>query len=542
MNLILILLALFPRPELVPVGQAELSAALRIQAEPVGVATQSFIVGRSGPCRTAHRSSFRVRGDSPLADRIPGRFVVGFEPGAVGAAGAWVEQQGGSVVRADQTGGCFIVADFPGGDEARDERLAASALGTSGIRYFEPDVRVFATALPNDPYFLPYQWDKWVMYGDQAWDIVGGTMDVKVAVVDNGCDWQHPDLAANFLQGQLGYDFIGNDDDPRPDNTNVPESFHGTHVAGIIAATRNNNEGVAGWSLVQLLAVRVLNDSGSGSSDVVASGIRWAADHGARIINMSLTSSSSATPMEEACQYAAQAGVLLVAASGNDGQQAIGFPAALSQCIAVGASSTDSRLASFSNFGPEQEVVAPGVSILSCVPGGSYGQADGTSMAAPQVSGVAALVLAKDYGLSAAEVRATLDASAIDMGLPGRDMQYGYGLVNAKRAVDLAMLLVSQHTVYRIPYADAGRTTIVRGGLRLPAWVEQASVYDGSGRLIQTGATKSGKLDLRPGTYFVRASPERGLSPHGDCPQGPRTKDEGQRTKPSVTYKLLVLD
>ncbi len=505
MNLILILFVLFPRPELAPVGPAELTAAVRIQSEQAGAASQSFIA-------------------VPVADRVPGRFVVGFEVGAVDAAGAWVEQQGGTVVRADQAGGRFIVADFPAGDATRDEQLAASALATGGIRYFEPDVRVFATALPNDPYFLPYQWDKWVMYGDEAWDVVGGTMDVKVAVVDVGVDYEHPDLAANFLPGQLGYDFIGNDNDPRPDNTNIRESFHGTHVAGIIAATRDNNEGVAGWSLVQLLSVRVLNDSGSGSTDVVASGIRWAADNGARIINMSLTSASSSTPMEEACQYAAQHGVLLVAASGNDGQQAIGFPAALSQCIAVGATSTDSRLAYFSNYGPEQEVVTPGVSILSCAPGGQYVQADGTSMASPQVCGVAALVLARNYGLSASEVRAILDASAIDMGVAGRDIQYGYGLVNAKRAVDLAGAYAAgrtPQTVNREPYATDGRTVIVRGGAGLPSWIEQALVFDGSGRLVQTG--RSG---LRPGMYFVRESP----------------KSKAQSPESGPARRLFVLD
>ena len=526
MNMILMILALFPRPELVPVGPAELATAMRIQADLAGNAAR----GQS----TAGEHRFwgqSPSGDSPRADCVPGRFVVGFEAGAVNAAGAWVQQQGGSVVRVDQSGGCFLVADFPGDVVARDERLVASALRTSGIRYFEPDARVFATTLPNDPYFLPYQWDKWVMYGDEAWDVVGGTMDVKVAVVDNGCDWQHPDLAADFLQGQLGYDFIGNDNDPRPDNTNVPESFHGTHVAGIIAATRNNNEGIAGWSFVQLLAVRVLNDSGSGTTDVVASGVRWAADHGARIINMSLTSASSSTPMEEACQYAAQAGVLLVAASGNDGQQAIGYPAALSQCVAVGASSTDSRLAYFSNFGSEQEVVAPGVSILSCVPGGLYGQADGTSMAAPQVCGVAALVLAKDYGLSADQVRAVLDASAIDMGLPGRDMQYGYGLINARRAVDLAAAYAANRapqTVNREPYAKEDRTIILRRGVGLPSWIEQASVFDGSGRRVLARGRAAERLDLTPGTYFVRLAG--------------RTKDDGLGTDSGTVRRLLVLD
>jgi subtilisin family serine protease len=247
--------------------------------------------------------------------------------------------------------------------------------------------------------------------------------------------------------------------------------------------------------------------------------------------------------MEEACQYAAQAGVLLVAASGNDGQQAIGFPAALSECIAVGASSPDSRLASFSNFGPEQEVVAPGVSILSCVPGGQYGQADGTSMASPQVCGVAALVLAKNYGLSAPEVRAILDASAIDMGLPGRDMQYGYGLVNAKRAVDLAAAYAASRAPYTVrglsPNGDCPQVSgalIVRRGAGLPSWIGHADVFDGSGRLVQTG-----KLGLRSGTYFVRES--GGLSPHGDCPQSRSGSTGGvQSPKSGPVRRLLVLD
>jgi subtilisin family serine protease len=301
----------------------------------------------------------------------------------------------------------------------------------------------------------------------------------------------------------------------------VPEAFHGTHVAGIIAATRDNGEGIAGWSLVQLLAVRVLNDSGSGTTDVVASGIRWAADHGARIINMSLTSPSSSTPMEEACAYAAQAGVVIVAASGNEGHNAIGFPAALSQCIAVGATSTESRLASFSNYGTEQELVAPGASIASCAPGGAYVQADGTSMAAPQVAGVAALVIARNWGLSAAEVRAVLDASAIDMGVAGRDIQYGYGLVNAKRAVDLAAALLAPQTVNTEPSTAEGRTVIVRGGAGLPSWIEQAAVFDGSGRLVQFG-----RLGLRPGMYFVRTSPKSAV-------QSPQS---------TVVRRLLVLD
>ena len=489
MNVIFILLAFFPRPELVPVGPAELSAVQQLlSTESAGL--RSSVSG--------HSSAW----GSPTDARILGRFVVGFEPGAADAACVWIGQQGGRVVRVDDLCG-FVVADFPQACESQVGQLAQSASQAIGVRCFEPDLRVTAAGLPNDPFFIPYQWDKWVMYADQAWDVTGGSMDVKVAVVDCGVDWHHPDLTADFKTGELGYDFIGNDNDPSPDDTSISESFHGTHVAGIIAATRNNNKGIAGWSLVQLLAVRVLNDSGSGTTDVVASGIRWAVDHGARIINMSLTSPSSSTPMEQACQYAAQAGVVIVAASGNEGHQAIGYPAALSQCIAVGASSPDSRLASFSNYGPEQEVVAPGVSILSCVPGVAYAQAGGTSMASPQVAGVAALVLAKNWGLNAAQVRAVLDASAIDMGVPGRDIQYGYGLVNAKRAVDLAAALLVPQTASSEPYTAEGRTVIVRAGAGLPSWVNQADIFDGSGRVVQAG-----RRGLGPGMYFVTVSPK----------------------------------
>jgi len=523
MNWILMVVALLPRPELVPVGQAELLAAQQMfSAECAGL--RSAVSGRPSAW------------DSPTEARVPDRFVVGFEPGAADAAGAWAAQQGGNVLRVDEACG-FVVAEFLEGCESRDGRLAGAASLAGCIRYFEPALRVLAAGIPNDPYFIPYQWDKWVMYADQAWDIVGGSMDVKVAVVDNGTDWQHPDLAASFKTGELGYDFIGNDSDPKPDNTGVPESFHGTHVAGIIAATRDNDEGVAGWSLVQLLAVRVLNDSGAGTTDVVASGIRWAADHGARIINMSLTSASSTKSMEEACKYAAQAGVLLVAASGNEGQEAVGFPAALTQCIAVGASSHDSRLASFSNYGAEQEVVAPGATILSSVPGGAYGEADGTSMAAPQVSGVAALVLARNYGLSGSEVRAILDASAIDMGVAGRDIQYGYGLVNAKRAVDLAAAYRAPLAANRETNSTGGRTIVARSGGGLPAWIQGADVFDGSGRLVQTGGS-----DLGSGMYFIRAGTKvKGQGPAFGVrrwPQGPLSDSAAF----DVTYKLLVLD
>ncbi len=509
MTWIFLVFALVPRPDFAPVGQAELAAARRMAA--AGFVThQSSIANRQSAW------------DSPTEARVPGRFVVGFEPGGREAAASWVAQQGGSVIRVDEACG-FFVADLPPGRESQPGQPARSAAPAGTVRYLEPCIKVQAAALPNDPYFIPYQWDKWVMYADKAWDVVGGSIDVKVAVVDEGVDYQHPDLAADFIAGELGYDFIGNDNDPQPDNPRT--AFHGTHVAGIIAATRDNNEGIAGWSLVQLLSVRVLDDTGSGTTDVVASGVRWAADHGARIINMSLESSESSTPLLDACAYAEQAGVLIIAASGNSGQDAVSFPARYNECVAVGATSKDSRLAIFSNYGSEQELVAPGDTVWSSLAGGGYGWARGTSMASPQVAGVAALVLARNWGLSANEVRAILDASAIDMGLAGRDIQYGYGFVNARRAVDLAAAYAAGRSPSVAigtgsPGADA-HTVFVRAGSSLPSWVAQADVYDGSGRLIQVRGT-----DLRPGTYFAR----------------PGSNSEVRTPKSGPIRRLLVLD
>ncbi len=467
MQLVLVFFALWPRPDALPVGPAEVRLCRQLEQE------------------LAEVESVKPDGLWQSSDKIPGRFVVGFEPGAVEQAGAWVEQAGGCVVRTDKAGGDFLVAEFSTGADGAS--LAASAATVPGIRYFEPDLRVRAARIPNDPYFLSYQWDKWVMYGDEAWDLAGAGRG-KVGIVDNGVDYNHPDLAGNFMPGEPGYDFVNNDNDPRPDNPGIAQAFHGTHVSGIAAAVRDNGVGIAGWAGAQLLAVRVLDDSGNGNTSNLASGIRWAADRGCRVINMSLGSSSAPTPLVEACRYAADRNVLLVAASGNEGSASVNYPAALAECIAVGSLSSGSRLSTFSNRGPEQELVAPGEEIASAVPGGNYGLADGTSMAAPQVAGAAALVLSLDTTMTAGRLRAILAAAAIDMGSAGRDQTFGFGLLNARRAMELARVLVKGAAVFeRTPVRGA---TVVR-----EVGADDGLVYDATGRRVQ------GRL--RPGTYFV---------------------------------------
>jgi len=280
MNIVILLVLSLSRPQALPVGQAELALY------------RSFLP-------PAARAASVVPGEE-----IPGQVVVGFEPGRSNDACRWIAALGGRVKRVDEASG-FVVA--------RCEQPAASLSGQvpAGVRYAVQDQRVHAARIPNDPYFLQEQWDKWVMYSDKAWDLSAGSMSVKVAVVDNGTDYTHSDLRDRFVSGHYGYDYVGMDYDPKPDNPLVPEAFHGTHVAGIVAATMDNALGVAGWAQVQLMAVRVLNDSGSGDLTALASGIRFAVDNGCKVVNMSLGADGTIPAVNEACQYAQDHGVLL---------------------------------------------------------------------------------------------------------------------------------------------------------------------------------------------------------------------------------------
>lgn len=287
--------------------------------------------------------------------------------------------------------------------------------------------------------------------GDQVWggsedakDVLAGNpagQNVKVCVIDTGIDYTHPDLDDNY---KGGYDYANNDADPKDDNG------HGTHCAGIIGA-EDNGEGVIGVApLVDLYAVKALDAQGSGTLSAVASGIDWAISNDMDVISMSLGASSGDPALESAINDAWNAGLVVVAASGNDGQEGISYPAKYSNAIAVGAIDSNHNLASFSNYGPEQEVVAPGVNVYSTMPtyyvtlnqwwyGGmsqNYDDMSGTSMACPEVAGVVALILSKKPTLTNDEVRTLLQTSADDLGATGFDNQFGYGLVNAKTAID----------------------------------------------------------------------------------------------------------
>ncbi len=305
------------------------------------------------------------------------------------------------------------------------------------VRHAEPNGIVYSGGhTPNDTNWN-LQWGPQKIYTPEAWDYQKGSTSVAVAVLDTGVDYNHEDLAGRVYQG---YDFVNNDSDPMDDNN------HGTHVAGIAGAIMDNGKGIAGVAQSNIFAVKVLDNNDTGTWGNLARGIRYAANNSAKIISMSIWTYSNDSDGEAACNYAYYTkGSLLVGISGNDGIQQVAYPAAYDTVIAVGATdSTDQRWIS-SNYGSKLELVAPGVNIESTLRNNGYGYGmGGTSMAAPHVSGVAALIWSQNPSFDNTKVREVLRNTVVDLGTAGRDIYYGYGKVNAYGAVTKGKLLTNQ--------------------------------------------------------------------------------------------------
>jgi len=305
-------------------------------------------------------------------------------------------------------------------------------------RYIEPDFKVQAQLVPNDPNWS-LQLGPQKIEADWAWNTTLGSQDVLVAVVDTGVDYTHPDLAGNYVP--LGYDWVNMDADP------LDDFGHGTHCAGIIAATINNSIGIAGLAQVRIMAEKVLDMGGWGYWDWVANGIVHATDSGANIISMSLGGYGDSELLHEAVKYAYDHGVLVVAAAGNENTNVKLYPAGYDEAIAVAATDQYDNKAWFSNWGDWIELAAPGVDIYSTMPtyhvtmndwgySMNYTYMSGTSMATPHVSGVAALVWSLYPNKTRNWVRIWLQHTADDLGDPGFDVYYGYGRINARKAVE----------------------------------------------------------------------------------------------------------
>ncbi|MCK5876441.1 MAG: S8 family peptidase [Candidatus Marithrix sp.] len=336
------------------------------------------------------------------------------------------------------------------------------------------------TTTPNDTLYK-YQWNHSIMELPQAWDYTTGNSVVTVAIPDTGVLLGHPDLEDKLVPG---YDFVrsryseldsdrGIDSNPNDPGDQLPggSSFHGTHVAGIIAAQSNNHEGIAGvsWN-TSIMPLRALGKGGSGTEYDIEQAIRYAAGlpndsgtvptYSADIINLSLGGGAFSEGTQMLLDEVWNAGVIVVAASGNGNTSVPMFPASLDSVISVGAININKRLASYSNYGSYLDVVAPGGDDTSDVDGDgnpdgiistmgsnsadkrlqleySYNYAMGTSMAAPHVAGVISLMKAVNPNLTPQDVENLLVSGQItdDLGENGRDDKFGYGLINARKAV-----------------------------------------------------------------------------------------------------------
>jgi hypothetical protein len=307
---------------------------------------------------------------------------------------------------------------------------ARQMAGDTAVAYAEPNYIRYALRTVNDPLSsFQYALNKINAYG--AWDVTTGS-GVTIAVIDSGVNPKHLDFGGRVLPG---YDFANNDADASDD------VFHGTQVAGIIAASGDNGEGVSGlcWGC-RLLPVKVLGSGGQGSDEWVAKGIRWAVDHGARVINMSLGGPNKSSLLHDAVKYATSKNVLVVAAAGNEADKGnpIDYPAAYDEALAVGATDENDEHAYFSQVHPYVDVSAPGWNIASTGAErnlGGYAAATGTSFAAPYVAGLAGLLLSLNPSLDVNGLKALIVNNVDDLGERGHDWAFGAGRINAARAV-----------------------------------------------------------------------------------------------------------
>lgn len=288
-----------------------------------------------------------------------------------------------------------------------------------------------AESLKNDPSVLDVEIDRKIEAYDYmdwglskvnaptAWNVGYTGKGVKVAIIDTGIA-THPDLVVSGGVSTVGYTTSYEDD-----------QGHGTHVAGIIGA-KNNGIGTVGTAPdAQIFAVKALDNTGSGYLSDIVEGIDWAVANKMDIVNMSLGTSSPSTALEKAVNNAYNQGVLVVAAAGNSGKSTVDYPAKYSGAIAVSAVDSNLKKATFSSYGKEVFVAAPGVDITSTYLNGQYAKMSGTSMATPYTVGTLALIKEKNPLASASQLRSILEKTAQDLGTKGRDTSFGYGLAQA---------------------------------------------------------------------------------------------------------------
>jgi thermitase len=321
------------------------------------------------------------------------------------------------------------------------------------VEFVEPNyvMRALASGKIERAQGTEVQWGVEKIQAPEAWDEINPKEPVLLAVVDTGIDRYHPDVAANiwqkpeedeipdngidddnngYIDDVWGWDFRNGDNDPFDDN------MHGTAVSGTAVGVQDGAGvvGVCPWC--EVMSVKVLGGDGSGNLDTVADGIIYAADSGARVINLSLGAPIGSSTLEDAVNYAWNQGAVVVSATGNDAADGILYPAALDNAMAVASTNDQDLHSCFSNYEEGKvSVSAPGQNILCATPNGEYGTYSGTSLAAPHVSGLALLLFSQDDSRTNAQVKALIESTAEDLGPVGADAYFGAGRINALRAV-----------------------------------------------------------------------------------------------------------
>jgi subtilisin family serine protease len=299
---------------------------------------------------------------------------------------------------------------------------------TPGVKIVEPEIAFppSAAVAVNDP-MASSQWHLSKIKAPDAWNTTTGSSSVIIAILDTGVDGTHPDLAAKMVPGWNTFD----------NNSNSADVYgHGTAVAGTAAAIGNNKVGVASpaWGC-KIMPVRISDANGMGYSSTIATGLTWAADHGARVANISYAVSNSLIVQDAAKYFASKGGVVTVSA-GN--ANTFDSTADAPNILTVSATDSADSKASFTNTGNNIDLAAPGVSITTTNRGGGYGSWSGTSFSAPLTAGVAALVISAKPGLTGAEAADIVRKSTDDLGSKGWDAVYGFGRLNAAKAVEAA--------------------------------------------------------------------------------------------------------
>ena len=420
--------------------------------------------------------------------------------------------------------------------EAAYATLAASPL----FRYVDYDGAVTIADAPNDPRYSE-QWAFGAISTLAGWDITRGSSSTVVAVIDTGVDLAHEDIPLahlwanpDELDGETGVDDDGNGyvDDIRgwdwttSDSSPQDENGHGTHVSGVVVAATDNGIGVAGQGgNVKVAALRVLGANGSGTISDLVAGLDYAIDQGFRIVNLSLTVRFDSPALADAVETAADAGVIVVTAAGNQDSVVL-WPAAYDAALAVGATASDGSKASFSNFGPELDLAAPGDSILSTYLDNTYRVLSGTSMATPHVSALAALIWSLRPDLTRAQVIDIMTSTADDLNAadyPGQDDYLGAGEINeaaalAKASADFTLSRSPSAAAIAAPDSVALYPVRVTGPFDIPIVKEtvEAQVTDSThtplGSIVSAATGADGIANLvistpiTAGDYLVRGS------------------------------------